>query len=208
MNIAVFGAKGRVGSKVVEIALKRNHKVYQIDKNFEHNKLDKVDAVIDFSTASATSDVCAFCSAHKCPLISGVTGHNTEQLTDLEELSKQVKVIKKENFSTGVTFLKEIAELAASELKNWDCAIIETHRKGKTDSPSGTAKALASIISQNKGSFSTVTVHSVRAGSNFGKHEIIFAADGESITVTHQAENVEIFALGAVKEAENMLKQY
>ena len=31
MNIVVFGAKGRVGSRVVELAEKRGHTVYPID---------------------------------------------------------------------------------------------------------------------------------------------------------------------------------
>lgn len=205
MNIAVFGANGRVGKKVVEIAKKRGHNVCEIDKDGEQNPLEKIDAVIDFSTAQATADVCAFCIVRDCPLISGVTGRNVAQDALLDDLRKRVKVIEKANFSQGAAFVEKVCALAGKELYNWDAEIVEIHRKGKADAPSGTAKRFASVIAQNKGSFSTVTVHSVRCGSNFGTHEIIFAANGESVTVTHRAENVEIFALGAVVEAERII---
>ena len=226
MNVAVFGARGRVGSKVVEIAQKRGHRVYGIDKKTVENvycgenigkisdkinekynfdaKIDPIDVVIDFSTAEATKEVCEFCKLHHSALVSGVTGRNDEQLRLVEQLSAVVPVIYKANFSVGVQMLHSICQIVARELKDWDCEIVETHRKGKVDSPSGTAKSLAGEIAQRK-SFSKVTVHSLRCGSNFGCHSVVFATQGESLTLTHQAENVEIFAKGAILEAEKLV---
>lgn len=203
MNIAVFGAKGRVGSKVVEIAVKRGHKVWEIDESYQNNPLDRVDGVIDFSVAAATEQVCEFCLKHNCPLVTGVTGRNEKEAM-IEKLKKQVKVCEKVNFSRGMAAFCKICEQIATELKNWDCEIVETHRKGKRDCPSGTAKLLAGRIAAAKGSFTSVTVHSRRLGSYFGEHEVTFATQGESITLTHRAENVEIFALGAVTELEEI----
>lgn len=204
MNIAVFGAKGRVGKSVVEIALKRKHNVWQLDKNYSENPLDRVDVAINFATAEATRDVAQFCLKHRCNLVTGATGLNETQQAALDELAQKVTVIHKANFATGVNMLHKLCEIISRELLNWDCAIVETHRKGKKDAPSGTAKSLACIIAQNMGSFRSVDIHSLRAGSSFGKHEVIFATEGESLTITHQAENVEIFALGAVKTAEEI----
>lgn len=254
MNIAVFGAQGRVGSKVVEIAQKRGHNVWKIDKkilkqgfkcdenskntlfseNFQgtngfsaknctfvndlvvtsdlHTEkereidldTDKIDVVIDFATAEATSEVCEFCKIHQSALVSGVTGRNDEQLHLVEQLSETVPVICKANFSVGVEMLHRICQIVASKLADWDCEIVETHRKGKVDSPSGTAKSLAGEIVEQK-SFRKVTVHSLRCGSNFGRHSVVFATQGESLTLTHQAENVEIFAKGAILEAEKLV---
>ena len=264
MNIAVFGAKGRVGSKVVEIAKKRGHTVICIDVkdkiatsdgqtgefvnlpssntekigncleicskqapneacevenasnpqslsvktcNREKNDcyVEKIDAVIDFSTAAATQDVCDFCRLHNCALISGVTGRNEAQQDLIDKLSKDLPVVCKANFSVGVAILHRICEIVAKELADWDCEIVEIHRKGKIDAPSGTAKSLAATVAQQK-SFKKVTIHALRCGSNFGKHEIVFATSGESLTFTHQAENVEIFALGAIVQAEKLTK--
>lgn len=202
MKIAVWGAKGRVGSKVVEIAAKRGHTVYPIDLDSQHID-SSIDVVIDFSTATATNDVCNFCLEHHCALVSGVTGRNKQQEGLIAELEKHVTVVTKANFSVGVAMLEKISEIVARELADWDCEIVETHRKGKLDSPSGTAKKLACEIAQTK-SFKKVTIHSLRCGSNFGKHEIVFATEGESLTLTHQAEDVEIFARGAVITAEKI----
>lgn len=202
MNIAVFGARGRVGSKACEIAAKRGHNVWEIDVNYEKNPLDRVDGVIDFSSADATERVAEFCLTHGCTLITGVTGRDEKQSEIIERLKKSVKVAEKANFSRGMAVFTEICERIAAALKNWDCEIVETHRKGKKDSPSGTAKTLACKIAAAKGSFSSVTVHSRRLGSCFGTHEVTFATDGESVTLTHAAENVDVFALGAVTELE------
>ena len=233
MNVAVFGANGRVGSKVVEIATKRGHKVIPIDiKSDKFNdktvlaatfaeqrsisvmttkvealadvkKVEKIDVVIDFSTAAATQDVCDFCAKHHCALVSGVTGRNEQQQQLIDDLSGQLPVVCKANFSQGVDMLHRICEIVARELPDWDCEIVEIHRKGKLDAPSGTAKSLAATVAQQK-SFKRVTTHALRVGSNFGKHEVIFATNGESLTLTHQAENVDIFALGAIIQAESL----
>lgn len=205
MNIAVFGAKGRVGRRVAEIAEKRGHNVLGIDKDYRESTVDKIDAVINFATADATRDVVEFCKQKNCPLVSGTTGLNKEQRSLIEELSKTVTVVEKANFAVGVDMLYKLCEIASREL-HWDCAIVETHRKTKKDAPSGTAKGLASVIANNLGSFRSIETHSLRLGSCYGRHEVTFAAEGESITITHQAENADIFALGAVKEAEKLLR--
>ena len=204
MNIAVFGARGRMGSKIVEIAEERGHSVWQIDRDFQQNPLQRVDAAIDFAVPDATEQICEFCKAHNAALISGVTGRNEQQLAQIEKLAKLVPVVCKANFSEGVNVLYDIVEAVAKKLKNWDCDIVELHHRNKVDSPSGTAMRLAGVIAK-QGSFKKVTVHALRAGSNFGRHTVIFAADGESLTLTHQAENRDIFARGAVLEAERLL---
>ena len=205
MNIAVFGARGRMGSKVVEIAENRGHNVWKIDKNWQENTLERVDAVIDFSTAEATEQVCDFCKAHRSALVSGVTGRNESQQKEIDELATVLPVVCKANFSEGVNMLYEIAETVAKKLANWDCEIVETHHRNKIDSPSGTAKKLAAVIAK-QGSFKKVTIHAIRAGSNAGQHTIVFATDGESLTLTHQAETRDIFARGAVLEVEKIIK--
>ena len=229
MNIVVFGARGRVGSKVVELAIKRGHTVIPIDINnisddrdMQYNNLTnilvrlpenetennapytKIDAVIDFSTASATEQVCDFCRTHHCALVSGVTGRNDEEQGLIDELTMEVPVVTKANFSVGISMLHKICEIVARELANWDCEIVETHRSGKKDAPSGTAISLATTIAKQK-SFRHVVTHSQRLGSNPGRHEVTFATNGESLTFTHQAESVEIFALGAIIEAEKLI---
>ena len=146
MNIAVLGARGRVGSKTAEIAAKRGHNVWEIDADYQKNPLERLDGVIDFSVAEATELARDLCMKYRCPLVSGVTGRNEKQTEMLEALKKQVTVAEKANFSCGMTVFEKVCEQIAAELRNWDCEIVETHRKGKQDCPSGTAKMLAGKI--------------------------------------------------------------
>ena len=203
MNIAVFGARGRMGQKVVEIAEGRGHNVWQIDKEWEQNSLERVDVAIDFAVTEATEQICDFCRVHKCALVSGVTGRDEKQLQQIENLSATMPVVCKANFSQGVNMLYELVKAVAKNLADWDCEIVEIHHRGKLDSPSGTAKHLAGLIAKEN-SFKKVTIHALRAGSNKGCHTVIFASNGESLTLTHQAENRDIFARGAILEAERL----
>lgn len=202
MKLAVFGAKGRVGKSVCKIAKERKHTVVSIEKGDDLCATEQVDIVVDFSTAEATRQVCDFCRKMRCPLVTGVTGRNENQQRLLDELKNSIEVCESANFSIGIDAMRKVCKVLAR--LGWDCEIVETHRKQKADCPSGTAKLLACDIMQN--GTRIVHVHSLRCGSNFGKHQVVFATDGESITVTHQAENVEIFALGAVRKAEEMLQ--
>ena len=196
MNIALFGAKGRVGSAVVRLA--KGHNLWQIDKDWSVNPLEKVDVAIDFALPCATEQVVDFCKAHHCPLVTGVTGRNSSQLQLIEELSEMVRVVAKDNFSQGIKLLNDICMYLCCSY-NWDTEIVEIHHKNKIDTPSGTAKMLASTIAQSKGEFGKVTVHSLRVGSNFGGHVVVFGTSGESLTITHQAESVDVFAKGALE---------
>lgn len=203
MNIAVFGAKGRVGKAVV--GLSQGHNVWQIDRDFCENPLSYVDVVIDFSLPSVTNQVVKFCEKHHCPLVTGVTGRNAEQQRLVENLAHHVSVVAMDNFSKGIALLAQICQYVSQNC-NWDCEIVETHHVGKKDSPSGTAKMLAGKIAKARGEFCHVAIHSLRVGSNFGQHQVVFATQGESLTITHQAENVEIFAKGALQKAMEIVK--
>lgn len=230
MKIVVFGAKGRVGSAVVKLAKLRGYEVTEKDidnlgncatacakettnaaktrnsRKCAENIADSsdenaVDVAIDFSTPQATAEVCEFCMRHRCPLVTGVTGRNEYEQKILDELKSEVKVCESSNFSRGVEYMHKICALLAH--LGWDCEIVELHRKNKRDAPGGTAKDLAATIAQN--GTRIVTVHSLRAGESTGIHAVIFASNGESITVTHRAENVEIFARGALETAEKLV---
>lgn len=200
MNIAVFGADGRIGARVCELAVARGHKVFKMEKN-EKTPVEQVDAVIDFSVAEATSEVCDFCRAHRCLLVTGVTGRTEAQKKLLQNLRKTNTVEENVNFSKGISAMEKICKICAA--LHWDCALTETHRTGKADAPSGTAKQLASIVAQN--GTPLVEIHSLRLGDTIGKHQLIFCGCGETLTITHSVENVDCFALGALELAEKKL---
>ncbi len=206
MNIAVFGAKGRIGQRVVKLAQEKGYNVTQIDKEWLTNPTNAIDVVVDFSLPSAVGEVADFCKKHNCPLVCGVTGHNAQQLQTLTELSNTVTVVHKSNFSVGVEVMKRATEVIAGLLCHWDCNLVETHRKNKKDSPSGTALELGCIASQTH-TFASVTIHSIRCGDNVGTHQLIWSGAGETLSLTHTATSADVFALGALAEAERLAKK-
>lgn len=202
MKIVIFGADGRVGKAVCALARQRNHEVVEIEKSTDTENISDVDVAIDFSVAQATQQVCEFCESRHCALVTGVTGRNEQEQQFVDRLKDICPVVESSNFSKGIEATRQVCKTLAQ--LGWDCEIVETHRKGKKDSPSGTAKDLATTIVAN--GTRIVQIHALRCGSNFGKHQIVFATQGESITVTHQAENCEIFARGALDTAEKLVK--
>lgn len=199
MNIAIVGGKGKMGSMVANIATSRNHNVIIIDKH--SSTVDtKCDIVIDFSVPPALDRTIELCLQNNCPLVSGVTGYDQSQLHKLVQLSQRVIVVNKSNFSQGVQATTAICQLMGKMLPSWQYNIIEQHHIAKIDSPSGTALSLAEALN-----IQPTTVHSIRAGDTIGTHTIIANGCGEYITITHHANNRNIFALGALLCAEQLL---
>ena len=46
-----------------------------------------------------------------------------------------------------------------------------------------------------------IGMHSIRGGTIVGEHEVIFAGHDEVVTISHQAQSKEVFAVGAVNAA-------
>jgi 4-hydroxy-tetrahydrodipicolinate reductase len=97
--------------------------------------------------------------------------------------------------------------------------IFEAHHRGKKDSPSGTARQLASILVEaddrlervhegnpdGKLPDGTLHVASLRAGSEPGSHTVGFDGQFDKIELSHSARSRDGFALGSVLAAEWVL---
>ena len=111
---------------------------------------------------------------------------------------------------------KLVAELA-KKLSDSDIEIIETHHNRKIDSPSGTALMLANSINnaldnemnyeynrhsrREKRSKNEIGIHSIRGGTESGKHTVMFLGNDETFEITHNVTSRSVFASGAVKAA-------
>lgn len=104
-------------------------------------------------------------------------------------------------------------ETASSMLgDDFDRELIEFHHRRKKDSPSGTALSLLKNWDGEKvygrhgdtgeRKSGTVGVHAVRGGDVVGEHHLYFMGDGERLTVSHQATDRRVFALGAIRAAD------
>ncbi|MBQ5926871.1 MAG: 4-hydroxy-tetrahydrodipicolinate reductase [Clostridia bacterium] len=172
------------------------------------------DCIVDFSSPSALSKELRFAREKKVGVVIGTTSLTEIDYSVIEKFSEDIPIFLSSNFSLGVHLLKILSVKAAKLFKSADVEIIEKHHKDKKDAPSGTALTIAKAIQSAKKEnvhFKTgrtekrrkgeIGIHSVRGGTIVGDHEVVFAANGETITISHRAENKNIFALGALSAA-------
>jgi 4-hydroxy-tetrahydrodipicolinate reductase len=186
----------------------------------------KTDAVIDFSSHSATPGIVELCAKNKKAVVIGTTGYSDSEITAIEKCRTKIPIVLASNFSTGVNTLFWLTRKAAEILGNdFDLEIIEMHHRLKKDAPSGTAKSLAEILAAvrkqrlekvarhgrvgivGERTASEIGIHSVRGGDVVGDHTVIFANAGERLELTHKASSRDTFANGALRAALWVVKQ-
>ncbi|MGO9177678.1 MAG: dihydrodipicolinate reductase C-terminal domain-containing protein [Candidatus Limnocylindrales bacterium] len=127
------------------------------------------------------------------------------------------------NFSFGVNLLGRLVDSASrmfGALPAYDPYVLEWHRRGKADRPSGTALQLGRRIldghpakrrladGSHDGPPATdeLEVVSVRAGSSPGMHLVGFDAPGESVELRLTARDRSAYAMGAIAAADWLLR--
>ena len=231
INIALFGCNGRMG-QVISGILNSDEAArvsFGFDINTEkknsfpvYDSIDDIkedaDVVIDFSHPALLSDIIKYWKKTKTPAVIATTGLSEAQLSDIDDLSKEVAVFRSANMSLGINLLINLVKKAAPLLEGkFDVEIVEKHHNLKIDAPSGTALMLADAISdvvcdkpeyvydrhsvRKKRSKAEIGIHSVRGGTIVGEHEVIFAGNDEIVELKHTATSKGVFAEGAVKAA-------
>ncbi len=177
-KIAVHGAAGRMGQRVVALGIADDQiEVAAALEGADHPQLGadaglaagagelgvplsdsldtKVDAVIDFSVPDATSAIIATCIAAGVPLVVATTGLSDAGQAALHEAANKIAILWSPNMSLAVNLTMKLAEVAGKALKNHpsgaDVEILERHHRYKEDAPSGTALQFGKIISDVMG---------------------------------------------------------
>ena len=223
MNIALIGAKGRMGRAITDAAQQTGHAIAAAldagDDIPAALAAARADAIIDFSHPGATAANIAQAVALNTPLIIGTTGHAADEKKKLLAEAAAVPCVWAGNYSVGVNLLYALTRRAAAILgPDYDAEVIEMHHRFKKDAPSGTAARLLEIILEERHlaadavrhgregitgerAPTEVGMHSLRGGDVVGDHTVIFAALGERIELTHKASDRAIFARGALRAA-------
>ena len=164
IKIIVCGARGKMGSRILNLALqdksfeiiagieKKNHQDinrivngYKILDNLEEI-INKTDVVIDFTNPEATLQNSKIVSDAKKCMIIGTTGFSEHDFNNLKNTVKNIPTVISPNMSLGVNLLFDLVKKVASIIPDYDIEIIELHHNQKKDAPSGTANKLAEII--------------------------------------------------------------
>ncbi|MDI3472997.1 MAG: 4-hydroxy-tetrahydrodipicolinate reductase [Thermotogaceae bacterium] len=200
MNYAMVGYSGKMGKEITETFSEAGHRlVVKADEN-GIEEFGTPEVVIDFSRPEALKTTIELCKKYSAGLVIGTTALKEEDFEALRELSKTVPVVQSFNFSIGINVMLKILPELSNLLKDWDAEIIETHHRFKKDAPSGTAILLKNSLNKD------VPTHSVRIGGIPGDHVVIFGNLGETIEIKHHAISRKVFAIGALRAAEFILK--
>lgn len=157
--------------------------------------------------------------------VVGTTGFTDEQLQELKELaeSKELGCIIAPNFAIGAVLMMKFSQLAAKYFG--DVEIIELHHDKKLDAPSGTAVKTAQMINDVRepkqqghpeeketipgargAEMNGMHIHSVRLPGLIAHQQVLFGADGETLTIRHDSYNRTSFMSGVKVCVETVMK--
>lgn len=242
MKIAISGASGRMGQSITRIAIQENLTIVGAIASSNSSHLGKdvgevagaghigvaigedvgagllgANVVIDFSRPEGLARVLAAARRTGIAVVSGTTRLDTTMEKQLEDAAKVIPVLWAPNTSLGVQVLADLVAEAVKRLgPGFDIEIVETHHKGKVDSPSGTAVRLADAARSAREDLRAVHgregnvgpraddeigIFAVRGGDVIGDHSVHLLGPGERIELTHRATNRDLFARGALRAA-------
>jgi 4-hydroxy-tetrahydrodipicolinate reductase len=224
INVAVLGARGRMGSEVVKAveatdglalfaALDMGDSLQQLKGSAAH-------VVVDFTTPDSVMNNLEFLINNGINVVVGTTGFDDAKLATVKGWLAQnpsVGVLIAPNFAIGAVLMMEFAEKAARYFESAE--IIELHHPAKVDAPSGTAARTAELMSaarkdaglgQMPDETTTslegargalvggIPVHSVRARGLVAHQEVLFGGLGETLTIRHDSIDRAGFMPGVI----------
>ena len=220
IKVLINGAKGKMGQAAIA-AVEANRQLILVGKTDKEDHLDQCiakfnpDVVVDLTHPDAVYQNITTILNKKCHAVVGTTGLTQDQLDTCGQLAKQqeVALIVCPNFAISAILMMKFAQQAAEFMKK--CDIIEYHHDRKADTPSGTAIKTAELISQacpdvNSPSLSehhvidgsrgaiknNIPIHAIRLPGVVANQEVIFGAQGQTLTLRHDTISREAFMPG------------
>ena len=224
INVAVLGARGRMGSEVVKAVEATDGlalvAALDLGDSLEQLKGSAAHVVVDFTTPDSVMSNLEFLINNGINVVVGTTGFDDAKLATVKGWLAQnpsVGVLIAPNFAIGAVLMMEFAEKAARYFESAE--IIELHHPAKVDAPSGTAARTAELMSAARkaaglGAMPDATntsldgargaivgeipVHSVRARGLVAHQEVLFGGLGESLTIRHDSIDRAGFMPGVI----------
>lgn len=213
IRVGVLGAKGKMGQAVLNAisGTADLECVAAVDLGDSIDSLTKnsVEVVIDFTQPDSVMANLKFAIENGIHCVVGTTGFNEEKLTQLNQLlsaNPKVGVLIAPNFGLGAVLMMQFAAKAAKYFESAE--IIELHHPNKIDAPSGTAARTAELMGAARkaaglpempdataiavegargAEVAGIHIHSIRARGLVAHQEVIFGAQGETLTIRHDS---------------------
>lgn len=213
INVAVLGARGRMGSEVVKAVEAADGlalvAALDMGDSLEQLKGSAAHVVVDFTTPDSVMSNLEFLINNGMNVVVGTTGFDDAKLATVNGWLAQnpsVGVLIAPNFAIGAVLMMEFAAKAARYFESAE--IIELHHPAKIDAPSGTAARTAKLMSAARKEaglgampdgtttaldgargalVGDIPVHSVRARGLVAHQEVLFGGLGETLTIRHDS---------------------
>ena len=224
INVAVLGARGRMGSEVVKAVEAADGlalvAALDMGDSLEQLKGSAAHVVVDFTTPDSVMANLEFLIDNGINVVVGTTGFDDAKLATVKGWLAQnpsVGVLIAPNFAIGAVLMMEFAAKAARYFESAE--VIELHHPAKVDAPSGTAARTAELMSTARkeaglGAMPDATttaidgargalvagipVHSVRARGLVAHQEVLFGGLGETLTIRHDSIDRAGFMPGVI----------
>ena len=224
INVAVLGARGRMGSEVVKAVEAADGlalvAALDIGDSLDQLKGSAAHVVVDFTTPDSVMANLEFLIENGINVVVGTTGFDDAKLATVKGWLAQnpsVGVLIAPNFAIGAVLMMEFAAKAARYFESAE--VIELHHPAKVDAPSGTAARTAELMSAARkeaglGAMPDATttaidgargalvagipVHSVRARGLVAHQEVLFGGLGETLTIRHDSIDRAGFMPGVI----------
>jgi 4-hydroxy-tetrahydrodipicolinate reductase len=183
--------------------------VAAIDLGDDRATAEAAQVIVDFTHPDVVMDNLSWCIDHGIHAVVGTTGFTDERFDLLRTRLAEhdgVGVVIAPNFSIGAVLMMRFAEQAAAFYESAE--IIELHHPGKADAPSGTAASTARRIAAARTAAAIpappdatrhelpgargaqvdgIRVHGVRLRGLVAHQEVLFGAEGETLTIRHDS---------------------
>ena len=232
INVAVLGAKGRMGAETVKAiaAATDLQLVAQIDlgDSLEQLTASGAQVVVDFTHPDAVMKNLEFAINNGIHVVVGTTGFDDAKLNLVKgwlEKNPKVGAVIAPNFGLGAVLMMQFAAKAARYFESVE--IVELHHPDKADAPSGTASRTADLITQARKSASRqampdktssglegargakvgdVPVHSVRLRGLVAHQEVLLGDQGETLSIRHDSIDRSGFMPGVLLAVREVVK--
>jgi 4-hydroxy-tetrahydrodipicolinate reductase len=192
--------------------------------------IPECEVVLECTRPQVSMQILEACRAYGKAFVTGTTGFSDEQIRVIEEVSRNIPLLRASNASPIVHLLYDLVRIVARRVgAQADVDIIEMHGSTKLDAPSGTALELGTMMARELGveleeaaryggrgegsrAPDTIGFSSIRSGGVPSTHSVIFGFENERLELSHHAYNMDAFADGMIEAvlfiAEQPVGQY
>ncbi len=224
IRVGVLGARGRMGQQVCQAvdAAEDLDLVAMVDAgDWLFSVADAgAQVLVDFTHPDVVMDNVRFAVDQGIHAVVGTTGFTPERLDTIRTWladTPDLGVLVVPNFGIGAVLSMRFAQLAARYYESAE--VIELHHPDKADAPSGTAIRTAELLAAARASAGMppvpdatsqaldgargadvdgIRVHAVRLRGMVAHQEIVFGAEGETLSIRHDSLNRSSFMPGVL----------